>query len=34
MLGDEEKQRLEATRTGEKLWKKWGPYLNAWCEIL
>ena len=28
MLGDEEKQRLEATRTGDKPWKKWGPYLS------
>jgi len=28
MLGDEEKKRLEAARTGEKPWKKWGPYLS------
>ena len=28
MLGDEEKKRLEVTRTGEKAWKKWGPYLS------
>src|SRR4029450_4013028 len=28
MLGDKEKQRLEATRTGSKPWKKWGPYLS------
>ena len=28
MLGDEEKKRLEATRNGEKPWKKWGPYLS------
>ena len=28
MLGDEEKKRLEAARTGEQPWKKWGPYLS------
>ena len=28
MLGDEEKKRLEAARTGEKPWKKWWPYLS------
>jgi Glycosyl hydrolase family 63 C-terminal domain len=28
MLGDEEKKRLEAARTCEKPWKKWGPYLS------
>src|SRR6187401_2819798 len=28
MIGEEEKKRLEATRTGEKPWKKWGPYLS------
>src|SRR4026208_1961754 len=28
MIGDEEKKRLEATRTGEKPWKNWGPYLS------
>jgi hypothetical protein len=28
MAGEEEKQRLEAARTGEKPWKKWGPYLS------
>jgi hypothetical protein len=28
MLGDEERKRLEQTRSGDKPWKKWGPYLS------
>ena len=28
MLGEQEKKRLAAARTGEKPWKKWGPYLS------
>jgi len=28
VLGDEEKRRLEAARTGEAPWKQWGPYLS------
>jgi hypothetical protein len=28
VLGDEERKRLEAARTGEAPWKKWGPYLS------
>src|SRR5262245_47571163 len=28
MLSDEERKRLEETRTGDKPWKKWGPYLS------
>jgi hypothetical protein len=28
MLGDAEKHRLKATRTGDKPWKKWGPYVS------
>jgi len=28
MLAEEETKRLAAARTGEKPWKKWGPYLS------